>query len=145
MAAVFDRLPSDSFDRLMTYHPLLGCRSLQAVLPRLVQESVSHTRMLLRAMQLRLLSVSANAGSQIIARREAELLDRARITCCENGELMDENAVREGLVLPVMRHLFDDASLGSGHEDNLRTALGVAPFREYLAARVLRRLLEQFA
>jgi hypothetical protein len=143
MAVVFDGLPPDSFDRLMAYHPLLGCRSLQAVLPRLVQKSVPHTLMLLRAMQLQLLSVSVNAGSQIIARREAELLDRARITCCENGELMDENAVREGLVLPVMRHLFDDASLG-GHEDNLRTALGVAPFREYLAAKILCRLLEQF-
>jgi hypothetical protein len=143
MAAVFDRLPSDSFDHLMAYHPLLGCRSLQAVLSRLIQESVPLTRMLLRGMQVQLLSVTANAGSQIIARREAELLDRARITCCENSELMDENAVREGLVLPVMRHLFGEASLASGHEDNLRTALGVAPFREYLAAMILRGLLEQ--
>jgi hypothetical protein len=145
MAAVFDGLTLDIFNRLMAYHPLLGCRSLQAVLRRLVQESAQQTLMLLRAMQLQLLSLTADAGSQIITRREAELLDRARITCCENGELMDENAVREGLVLPVIQHLFDDAPLGSGHEDNLRTALGVAPFRECLAARILRRLLEQLA
>jgi hypothetical protein len=143
MTVVFDSLPLDHFNRLMAYHPLLGCRSLQAVLPRLVQESVPQTRMLLRAMQLQLLSLSGTPDSQSIVRREADLLDRARITCCENGELMDENAVREGLVLPVMGLLFDAAPLGNGHEDNLRTALGVAPFREYLAARILRRLLEQ--
>ena len=144
VAAVFDGLTHD-FNRLLTYHPLLGCRSLQAVLPRLVQQSRPQTRMLLNAMRLQLLSVSDGVSSLNISRREADLLDRARMTFCENGELMDENAVREGLVLPVMRHLFDDVPLRNGHEDNLRTALGVAPFREYLAAMILRRLLEQVA
>lgn len=142
VAAVFDGLPSE-FNRLMTYHPLLACRALRAVLPRLVEQSVPQTRMLLGAMRLQLLSLGGNAGSQAIAQREAYLLDRARGTFSENGEPMDEYAVRYGLVDPVMQHLFDDTTLGSAHEDDLRTALGVAPFREYLAAMILRRLLEQ--
>jgi hypothetical protein len=58
---------------------------------------------------------------------------------------MDEYAVREGLVLPTMQNLFDDVPLGSRHEANLRTALGVAPFREYLTAMILRRIVEQLA
>jgi hypothetical protein len=58
---------------------------------------------------------------------------------------MDEYGVREGLVRPAMDHLFENAPLGNGHEDNLRTALGVAPFREYLAAMILRRFIEQLA
>jgi hypothetical protein len=144
MAAVFNGLPLD-FNRLMAYHPILGCRSLQAALPRLVEQSVPQTRMLLGAMRLQLLSLSVNAGSQTITHREGELLDRARGACCQNGELMDEYAIREGLVRPVMEHFFDSVPLWSGHEDNLRTALGVAPFREYLAAMILRRLLEQLA
>jgi hypothetical protein len=142
MGAVFD-LPLDSFNRLMAYHPLLGCRVLQAVLPRLVAQSVPQTRMLLGAMRLQLLSLVANASPQTIDHREAELLHRARDTFSENGEPMDEYGVREGLVRPVMGYLFDGNSLGNMHEDNLRTALGVAPFREYLAAMILRRLLER--
>jgi hypothetical protein len=142
MGAIFD-LPFDSFNRLMAYHPLLGCRALQAVLPRLVAQSVPETRMLLGAMRLQLLSLVANAGPQAIDNREAELLRRARGTFSENGEPMDEYGVREGLVRPVMGDLFDGNPLGNMHEDNLRTALGVASFREYLAAMILRRLLER--
>jgi hypothetical protein len=142
LAALFDGLPND-FNRLMANHPLLGCRALQAVLPRLVAQSVPQTRMLLGAMRLQLLSLGANAGPQAVAQREAELLDRARGTFSEDGEPMDEYGVREGLIRPVMCHLFQAAPMGNGHDDNLQTALGVAPFREYLAAMILRRLLEQ--
>jgi hypothetical protein len=101
--------------------------------------------MLLSAMRLQLLSLDGNAGSQDTDRREKELLNRARCTFSENGEPMDEYGVRHGLEYPVMQHLFDGRVLNNGHEANLRTALGVAPFREYLAAKVLRRLLEQLA
>jgi hypothetical protein len=141
---VFDGLPND-FNRLMAYHPLLGSRALQAVLPRLLAQSAPQTRMLLSAMRLGLLSLGGNPGLQDIAQREEKLLHRARPTFSENGEPMDEYGVREGLVRPAMDHLFESAPLGNGHEDNLRTALGVAPFREYLAAMILRRFIEQLA
>jgi hypothetical protein len=152
IAAVFESLPFDNLNRLIdefsrriTYHPLLSCRALQAVLPRLVAESASDTRILLGAMRHRLLSSGENAGQQIIPQRETELLHRARSTFSENGEPMDEYAVRRGLIDPVMQHLFGGSALVPPHEDNLRTALGVAPFREYLAAMILHRLREQLA
>lgn len=143
VAAVFDELPDD-FERLMVFHPILGCRALLAVLPRLTSQNANHTRLLLNAMRLQLLSLSSDVPAHVIARREEELLGRARITCSENGETMDENAVREGLVRPVTGHLFEGATLSDGNDANLRTALGVAPFREYLVAMFLRDLLAQF-
>jgi hypothetical protein len=139
---VFNGLPPNDFDRLMTYHPLLGCLALQAVLPRLVQQSEGQTRALLVAMQLQLLSLGGNALEHHMARREGELHSRARSTFSENGVSMDDSEWRK-LVEPIMRHLFDDESMNNREEDNLRTALGVAPFREYLAARFLRRLVDQ--
>jgi hypothetical protein len=138
---VFNGLPND-FDRLMTYHPLLGCRALEAVLSRLVQQSKEQTRALLLAMQLQLLSLGGNAGEHDMARREGELRGRAHSTFSENGEPMDDAEWRK-LVEPIMQHLFTGASMDNRDEDNLRTALGVAPFREYLAARIVRRLLDQ--
>ena len=57
---------------------------------------------------------------------------------------MDDSELRD-LVEPIMRHLFAGALIGTREEDNLRTALGVAPFREYLAARIVRRLLDHLA
>ena len=72
---VFSGLPND-FDWLMTYHPLLGCRALQAVLARLVRQSKEQTRVLLVAMQLQLLSLGGNAGDHDMARREGELRNR---------------------------------------------------------------------
>jgi hypothetical protein len=140
---VFNGLPND-FDRLMTSHPLLGCRALKAVLSRLVLQSKEQTRALLVAMQLQLLSLRGNAGEHDMARREGELRNRARSTFSENGEPMDDSELRD-LVEPIMRHLFAGASIDKRDEENLRTALGVAPFREYLAARIVRRLLEQLA
>jgi hypothetical protein len=134
-------LPSD-FDLLMTYHPLLGCRALRAVLPELVQQCKEQTRALLTAMQLRILSLSGNAGEHDMARREGDLRNRARSTFSEKGEPMDDFEWRK-LVDPIMQHLFDDESMDNREEDNLRTALGVAPFREYVAARILRRLFDQ--
>jgi hypothetical protein len=139
---VFNGLVQNDFDRLMTFHPLLGCRALQAVFPRLVQQSKEHTRALLVAMQLQLLSLGGKAGEHDMARREGELRNRARSTFSENGEPMDDSEWRK-LVEPIMQHLFADISMDNREEANLRTALGVAPFREYLAARILRRLLEQ--
>jgi hypothetical protein len=139
---VFNGLLPNDFDRLMTYHPLLGCRALQTVLPELVQQSKEQTRALLIAMQLRLLSLSGNAGSHDMARREGELLSRARSTFSENGEPMDDSE-RRGLIEPIMQHLFAGGSLDNQDEENLRTALGVAPFREYIAAMILRRLTER--
>lgn len=145
VAAAFHGLSHDDFLRLMAYHPLLGCRVLQAVLPQLATQSVMHTQMLLKGMRLRLLSLCPNGGYplQVINEREGVLLTRARDTYCENGAPMDEYAVGQGLVNPVLQHLFCGAVLNNGNEANLRTALGVASFREYLAARILRRLLEQ--
>jgi hypothetical protein len=144
LAALFHGLPND-FNRLMANHPLLGGRALQAVLPPLAAQSVAQTRMLLGAMRLQLLSLTANTGPLAIAQREAELLHRARGTFSEDGEPMDEYGVREGLIRPVMCHLFQAASMSNGDYDNLRTALGVASFREYLAAMILRHLLEELA
>jgi hypothetical protein len=138
---VFDRLPND-FDRLMTYHPLLGCRALQAILPRFVQQSKERTRLLLVAMQLQLLSLGGNPLEHDMARREGELRSRARSAFSENGEPMDDSEYRK-LVDPIIQHLIAGVSMDNREEDNLRTALGVAPFREYLAAMILRRLLEQ--
>jgi hypothetical protein len=145
MSAVFNGLPND-FNRLMVYHPLLGCRALQTVVPQLVEKSGPQTRMLLSAMRLQFLSLGGVASSQDIVRREGELLARACYSFSENGEPMAENAVREGLIDPVMQEFFGgrDANLRR-HEANLRTALGVAPFREYLAAMILRRFIEQLA
>jgi hypothetical protein len=140
---VFDGLPND-FERLMTYHPLLGCRALQAVLPQLVRQSEEQTRALLVAMQLQLLSLRGSAGDLDMARREGELRNRARSTFNENGEPMDDSEWRK-LVEPIMQNLFAGVSMDNREEDNLRTALGVAPFREYLAARIVRRLLQQLA
>jgi hypothetical protein len=139
---VFTGLLPKDFDRLMTYHPFLGCRALQAVLSRLVQQSKQQTRALLVAMQLQLLSLGGNAGEHDMARREGELRSRARSTFSENGEPIDDSEWRK-LVEPIMRHLFTGVSMDNREEDNLRTALGVAPFREYLAARIIRRLLDQ--
>lgn len=142
LGEVFHCLEQNDLDRLMTYHPLLGCRALQAILPDLVQQSRKQTRALLTAMQLRLLSLSGNAGEHDMARRENELFNRACFTFSENGEAMDGSYWRE-LIEPVIQHLFGGIALDNQKEDHLRTALGVAPFREYLAARLLRRLSDQ--
>ncbi len=100
---VFNGLPND-FDRLMTYHPLLGCRALQAVLSRLVRQSKVQTRALLVAMQLQLLSLRGSAGEHDMARQEGELRNRARSTFSENSEPMDDSEWRK-LVEPIMEHL----------------------------------------
>ena len=144
LAMVFENLSFDNLYRLMAYHPLLGCRVLQTIIPQLLARNAIETRRLLIAMQLHLLSLGGNAGPHDIFRREEELLYRARCTFSENGQPMDEYAVRQGLIDPVIQQLFDGVSLNDGHEANLRTALGAAAFREYLAAMVVRRLLDNW-
>jgi len=139
LAAIFHELQSEDFNRLLVYHPVLGGRSFQAVLSKLMKQSAPLARALLRATWLSLLSLDGNADARAIARREADLLDRG----CDEGKLLDEHAMQEGLIRPVVASMFDQIPLDEVQESNLRTALGVATFREYLAAAILRRLMQR--
>jgi hypothetical protein len=144
MAAVHEGL-GDDFDRLIVYHPLLACRVLSSILPRLLKDSKVHTRVFLSLKRLRLLLLPDNTTDQKkVFHREEELLARACKAFSANGEPIDDYYVRNAFAGPVVRHLIDGAPLHEPDERNLRTALGVAPFREYLSAMIFHRLLERF-
>jgi hypothetical protein len=132
--------------RLLPYHPLLGCRVLQAAfLPAVPQAQRAMARFLLDRWWLELAGLPSDAAPlRRQARREAMLLDASR-TLSEGSHGMDTNAIEEGLVSPALTHLFSLGVLPPLIEANLRLALGSASFRLYLALAVLRRLRDTLA
>lgn len=137
----FDDLQNE-LDRVLTSHPILGCRCLLAVLPEMLKHHRTETRLFLLILRLRLLSLDDSAKVTEILSKERELLSRACKTFSENSRPMDEYALK-GLIDSILDHVMKKEPLHDWDEKNLRTALGAASFREYLVAVILRRILDK--
>jgi hypothetical protein len=143
--SIVDMQPQEAFDALLSNAPVMACYALNVVARQRRSENAQYAKAWLKGFRVNLLALSPNATEGEIARRlESLLVTRTRIEGVDEIRREIPGAgILTGILTAIENHVFQQQPITGVYKANLHTLLGIASFRTYIAAHLLRLMINE--